>query len=251
MSSWTDSRGAGSERDESRIRQAVLAVRKDIAIQVRDLPSGGNQHRLSCGRVPFHRGSAARIEMGFTAGHEAELEGRADSPIGGDIASRKDSALCVLPTVRPAAHDDQALVAGDRNGNRPAPQRILDEGSHTGDSGVEPLHRGRKHDAEHGQRVFDQRSIDSELAVAARELTGDFLEVFVDTPLEVAEARDPKGLYRKARRAELANFTGIDSPYERPENAELTLDGARLSAEESAARVIEEMRSRGLLGEPR
>jgi len=88
----------------------------------------------------------------------------------------------------------------------------------------------------------------SERHMARRLLPeGDFLEVFVDTPLAVAEARDPKGLYRKARRGELANFTGIDSPYERPEGAELTLDAARHSAEESAARVIEEMRARGLL----
>jgi bifunctional enzyme CysN/CysC len=88
----------------------------------------------------------------------------------------------------------------------------------------------------------------SERHMARRLLPeGDFLEVFVDTPLAVAEARDPKGLYRKARRGELANFTGIDSPYERPESAELALDGDRHSAEESAARVIEEMRARGLL----
>jgi bifunctional enzyme CysN/CysC len=53
----------------------------------------------------------------------------------------------------------------------------------------------------------------------ARELleAGEFVEVFVDTPLAVAEARDPKGLYRKARAGELKNFTGIDSPYEAPE----------------------------------
>ena len=66
----------------------------------------------------------------------------------------------------------------------------------------------------------------------ARELfdEGEFLEVFVDTPLEVAEGRDPKGLYAKARAGELANFTGIDSPYEPPEHAELTLDTTSLSA---------------------
>ena len=51
---------------------------------------------------------------------------------------------------------------------------------------------------------------------------GEFLEIFVDTPLEVAEGRDVKGLYKKARAGELKNFTGIDSPYERPENAEMT-----------------------------
>ena len=65
----------------------------------------------------------------------------------------------------------------------------------------------------------------------ARELMeeGEFLEVFVDTPLEIAEQRDPKGLYAKARRGELANFTGIDSPYEPPENPEVRLDTTTLS----------------------
>ncbi|MCP2936229.1 adenylyl-sulfate kinase, partial [Salmonella enterica subsp. enterica serovar Typhimurium] len=48
---------------------------------------------------------------------------------------------------------------------------------------------------------------------------GEFIEIFVDTPIAVAEERDPKGLYKKARRGEIKNFTGIDSPYEAPENA--------------------------------
>jgi bifunctional enzyme CysN/CysC len=83
----------------------------------------------------------------------------------------------------------------------------------------------------------------------ARDLMeeGEFLEVFVDTPLEVAEGRDPKGLYAKARRGELANFTGIDSPYEPPEHAEVQLDTTSLSAEESAAQVVRELERRGML----
>ena len=83
----------------------------------------------------------------------------------------------------------------------------------------------------------------------ARELMeeGEFLEVFVDTPLEIAEARDPKGLYAKARRGELANFTGIDSPYEPPEHAEVHLDTTALSAEESAAQVVQALEERGML----
>jgi bifunctional enzyme CysN/CysC len=68
---------------------------------------------------------------------------------------------------------------------------------------------------------------------------GEFVEVFVDTPLDVAEGRDVKGLYRKARRGELSNFTGIDSPYEPPESPELVIDTTRQSAEESADLVIE------------
>ena len=53
---------------------------------------------------------------------------------------------------------------------------------------------------------------------------GEFIEVFVDTPLEVAEQRDPKGLYAKARKGEIKNFTGIDSPYERPETPDILIN---------------------------
>jgi bifunctional enzyme CysN/CysC len=67
---------------------------------------------------------------------------------------------------------------------------------------------------------------------------GEFIEVFVDTPLAVAEQRDPKGLYAKARRGELSNFTGIDSPYEAPESPEVTVDTSAMSAEEAADTVI-------------
>ena len=77
---------------------------------------------------------------------------------------------------------------------------------------------------------------------------GEFVEVFVDTPLAVAESRDPKGLYRKARQGELKNFTGVDSPYEAPEHPELRIDTTQLTAEQSAERVIEELRRRGVLG---
>jgi bifunctional enzyme CysN/CysC len=68
---------------------------------------------------------------------------------------------------------------------------------------------------------------------------GEFVEIFVDTPIEVAEARDPKGLYRKARAGEIANFTGISSPYERPESAEIRIDTTRETPEEAAERIVE------------
>jgi len=67
---------------------------------------------------------------------------------------------------------------------------------------------------------------------------GEFIEVYVNTPLSVAEARDPKGLYKKARAGQLKNFTGIDSAYEPPESAELVLDGSQLSPEEAADRIV-------------
>ena len=70
---------------------------------------------------------------------------------------------------------------------------------------------------------------------------GEFIEVFMDTPLAVAEARDPKGLYKKARRGELKNFTGIDAPYERPESPELIVNTADLGPEQAADRLIDEV----------
>jgi bifunctional enzyme CysN/CysC len=77
---------------------------------------------------------------------------------------------------------------------------------------------------------------------------GEFVEVHVDTALEVAEARDRKGLYAKARRGELANFTAIDSPYEVPEDPEIHIDTSRVSAEQAADTIIEHLRRTGILG---
>jgi bifunctional enzyme CysN/CysC len=76
----------------------------------------------------------------------------------------------------------------------------------------------------------------------------EFLEVYVDTPLDVAERRDVKGLYAKARRGELANFTGIDSPYEVPESPEIRVDTTALDAEGAADRIFEHLRSVGIIG---
>jgi len=67
---------------------------------------------------------------------------------------------------------------------------------------------------------------------------GEFIEIFVDTPLEEAERRDVKGLYKKARAGELKNFTGIDSPYEPPANPEITVNTVELSAEEAAEEIV-------------
>ncbi len=72
---------------------------------------------------------------------------------------------------------------------------------------------------------------------------GEFIEVFVDTPLDIAEDRDVKGLYKKARAGAIKNFTGIDSPYEPPESAELVVDTTRLSAEEAADRILDYLKA--------
>jgi bifunctional enzyme CysN/CysC len=83
----------------------------------------------------------------------------------------------------------------------------------------------------------------------ARDLMepGEFHEVFVDTPLAVAEERDPKGLYKKARRGELKNFTGVDSPYEAPQQPELRLDTTQLSPEDAVDVIVTHLRSAGII----
>ncbi|WP_338241882.1 sulfate adenylyltransferase subunit CysN [Aurantiacibacter hainanensis] len=76
-----------------------------------------------------------------------------------------------------------------------------------------------------------------------RDMVGEaeFIEIFVDTPLEVAEARDVKGLYKKARSGQLKNFTGIDSPYEPPENPEITVNTVAMTPEEAADHIIQQI----------
>lgn len=83
----------------------------------------------------------------------------------------------------------------------------------------------------------------------ARSLVSEeeFIEIFIDTPLEVAEARDPKGLYRKARRGELKNFTGIDSPYERPEQPDIHINSGDMSPEGAVDLIMAELQARRLI----
>nr|AAP97123.1 adenosine 5'-phosphosulfate kinase [Porphyra purpurea] len=74
-----------------------------------------------------------------------------------------------------------------------------------------------------------------------------FIEVFVDCPLEVAESRDPKGLYKKARSGEIKNFTGIDAPYEKPPSPEITLDTSKQTIAECAAVILTYLTEKGLI----
>ena len=76
---------------------------------------------------------------------------------------------------------------------------------------------------------------------------GDFIEVFVDTPLEVCEARDPKGLYKLARQGKIPNFTGINDPYEAPEAAELHLSGGEFAPTQLAQQVVDELARRAII----
>ena len=76
---------------------------------------------------------------------------------------------------------------------------------------------------------------------------GEFLEIYIDAPLEVCEQRDPKGLYKMARAGKIKNFTGYDSPYEEPEQYELRLDTVELSAEQAADKIIGYLEQNGYL----
>jgi len=76
---------------------------------------------------------------------------------------------------------------------------------------------------------------------------GEFIEIHVNTPLEVAEARDVKGLYAKARKGEIKNFTGIDSEYQEPLNPEITINTVDMTAEDAAERIVEYLQNNGYL----
>jgi adenylylsulfate kinase len=76
---------------------------------------------------------------------------------------------------------------------------------------------------------------------------GDFIEIYCDAPMEVCEARDVKGMYKKARAGEIAEFTGISSPYEIPESPALTVDTGRLALDDCVRQVIGEMERRGVI----
>lgn len=83
--------------------------------------------------------------------------------------------------------------------------------------------------------------------VRALVQSDEFVEIFIDAPLEVCEERDPKGLYKKARNGEIANFTGISSPYEAPKNAEIVIKNSGISVEDAAERVIKYLQEKGYL----
>jgi adenylylsulfate kinase len=76
---------------------------------------------------------------------------------------------------------------------------------------------------------------------------GEFVEIYIDTPIEECEKRDPKGLYQKARQGDIKDFTGIDSPYEAPESAEITLNFSGQTAEQSAEQLFELLKQKGIV----
>ena len=87
----------------------------------------------------------------------------------------------------------------------------------------------------------------SRVLAKGRSTGAEFAEIFVDTPLELCMSRDPKGLYKRAAAGEIKNFTGLDSPYERPEHPELVLTTQDSKAEDLAERVIVYLKAQGIV----
>ena len=125
--------------------------------------------------------------------------------------------------IRHGLNNNLGFSAGDRTENI---RRIGEVGKLFTDSGVVTL------------ASFVSPYAADRAAVRALMGEGDFIEVFVDTPLEECECRDTKGLYAKARRGELKNFTGIDSPYEPPENPEVQISTNTLSPEQATLKLL-------------
>jgi adenylylsulfate kinase len=84
-------------------------------------------------------------------------------------------------------------------------------------------------------------------AVRALNKPGEFVEVYINVSLEAAEKRDPKGLYKKARAGQIKGFTGIDDPYEAPENAEIVIDTEKMKPEQAAEQILTYLEERGYL----
>ena len=97
--------------------------------------------------------------------------------------------------------------------------------------------------------VISPYEVDRQLARGVHDRNGlEFLEVFVDTPLEECERRDPKGLYAKAREGKVTGFTGVDAPYEVPDEADLNLRPCEDPLDELVERLVAELRARGVFG---
>ena len=138
--------------------------------------------------------------------------------------------------LRHGLNGDLGFTAADREENI---RRVGEVARLVADAGlvavvpvISPYRAGR----DHARRVHDATGL-------------PFVEVFVDTPIEVCEARDVKGLYAKARAGELTGFTGVDDPYEAPTDADLVVPGDRMPPAEAAAAVVEVLIARGVVPE--
>ncbi len=195
--------------------------------------------------IAWHEGEISRADRAKVLGHQGctlwltGLSGSGKSTIGvalehaliqmGKLAYRLDG-----DNVRHGLNANLGFSAADREENirrvGEVAKLFADAGVITISSFISPYQRDR-----------DQvRTIHEEAGVP-------FLEVFIDTPLEVCESRDPKGLYKKARAGEIKGFTGIDDPYEAPQRPEVHIRTDKQSIEESAQQLIEALGAHGVI----
>lgn len=195
--------------------------------------------------IAWHEGEISRADRAKVLGHQGctlwltGLSGSGKSTIGvalehaliqmGKLAYRLDG-----DNVRHGLNANLGFSAADREENirrvGEVAKLFADAGVITISSFISPYQRDR-----------DQvRTIHEEAGVP-------FLEVFIDTPLEVCESRDPKGLYKKARAGEIKGFTGIDDPYEAPQRPEVHIRTDKQSIEESAQQLIEALGAHSIL----
>jgi bifunctional enzyme CysN/CysC len=182
--------------------------------------------------VVWHEGAVARGERPFAGATVwfTGLSGSGKSTVAVEVeravvAGGRAAYLLDGDNVRHGLNADLGFSAADRTENI---RRIGEVARLFADAGVVAL-----------VPVISPYRADRDRARAIHEAVGlRFLEVFVDTPLEVCEARDPKGLYAKARAGEIRGFTGIDDPYEAPEHPDLRLNPADGDPAAQAARVL-------------
>jgi bifunctional enzyme CysN/CysC len=153
------------------------------------------------------------------------------------LASRSLAGYCLDgDNLRHGLNGDLAFSAEDRAENI---RRVGEVARLFADAGliavvpvISPYRAGR----DHARRIHQETAL-------------EFVEVFVDTPIEVCEARDVKGLYAKARAGELTGFTGIDDPYEAPERADVVIAGDRTPPGDAAAAIVEVLIARGIVAQ--
>jgi len=193
------------------------------------------------GNVVWHRGAVDRADRpsaGATVWFTG-LSGSGKSTVAAEleralVAAGRPAYLLDGDNLRHGLNADLGFTAADRSENI---RRVGEVARLFADAGVVAL-----------VPVISPYRADRDRARAIHESAGvPFVEVFVDTPLEVCEARDPKGLYAKARAGEITGFTGVDDPYEAPASPELVVNTEEHEPEESARLIVDKLEELGLV----
>jgi len=193
------------------------------------------------GNVVWHRGAVDRADRpsaGATVWFTG-LSGSGKSTVAAEleralVAAGRPAYLLDGDNLRHGLNADLGFTAADRSENI---RRVGEVARLFADAGVVAL-----------VPVISPYRADRDRARAIHESAGvPFVEVFVDTPLEVCEARDPKGLYAKARAGEIKGFTGIDDPYEAPEKPEILIETEKLKPEQAAQQILAYLEKGGYL----